>query len=147
MNWIIIMNRGLLLAVLSLFLEFSAVTPTLGGSILYEIQNYADLQNGYTISGTITTDGTLGTLVTADITAWSYTITGAGGGYTVTSQDAGSSIALARGLTANATSITLAPPPGPPAAEVGLTLVNSITKQNIGWDRINHAEDLYNCAE
>jgi hypothetical protein len=56
------MNRALLLALLSLFVSFSPNATTKAGSIVYEIQNYAALQNGYTLSGTITTDGTIGTL-------------------------------------------------------------------------------------
>jgi Putative transposase len=61
------MNRVLLLAMLSLVLTFSPDATTWAGSIVYNIQNYASLQNGYTLSGTITTDGTIGTLTSAEL--------------------------------------------------------------------------------
>jgi hypothetical protein len=46
----------------------------LGGSITYNIVNYPELQNGYTVSGTITTDGQTGTITTADITSWDVSV-------------------------------------------------------------------------
>jgi hypothetical protein len=72
------MNRAPLLAILSLFLTLSPTATTKGGSIVYNLQSYPDLQNGYTVSGTITTDGTIGTLTSANITAWSFLVTGFG---------------------------------------------------------------------
>ena len=58
------------------FLTFGCGDDSEGGSITYHIENYAVLQNGYTLSGTITTDGMIGTLTDADITAWSFSVTG-----------------------------------------------------------------------
>jgi PEP-CTERM motif len=52
---------------------------TEAGQITYAIQNYPADQNGYTLSGSITTDGNLGTLSTSDIVAWTWTISGPGG--------------------------------------------------------------------
>lgn len=46
----------------------------LAGPITYNIQNYNAQQNGIDISGTITTDGTLGFLTNSNITGWSVTI-------------------------------------------------------------------------
>jgi hypothetical protein len=43
--------------------------------ITYTFISYAPLQNGYTLSGTVTTDGTIGALTDANITAWTWTIT------------------------------------------------------------------------
>jgi PEP-CTERM motif len=45
------------------------------GQITYSIQNYAADQNGSTLSGSVTTDGNLGTLTSADIVAWTWTVT------------------------------------------------------------------------
>jgi hypothetical protein len=46
------------------------------GSIRYFVENYPTLQNGYTVSGTITTNGDFGTsLLTSDITSWNITVT------------------------------------------------------------------------
>ena len=36
--------------------------------------NYPSLQNGYTISGTVTTDGNTGTISDGDVTSWSIAI-------------------------------------------------------------------------
>ena len=47
-----------------------------GDSITYNVVNYPALQNGFTVSGTITTNGATGTdLPTNDITSWDITIT------------------------------------------------------------------------
>ena len=45
------------------------------GQITYSIQNYAADQNGSTLSGSVTTDGNLGTLTSADMVAWMWTVT------------------------------------------------------------------------
>jgi PEP-CTERM motif len=102
------MSRALLLAVLSVFLDFSPTATTMGGSITYNIQNYAALQDGYTLSGTITTDGTIGTLTSADITAFSISVTGPVD-YVVTSQSVGASAGVQGAVTATAAAITIAP--------------------------------------
>ena len=52
---------ALLAALLPCFSTCCSATNCMGGSIVYNIQNYPDLQNGFTLSGTITTDGTKGT--------------------------------------------------------------------------------------
>jgi hypothetical protein len=52
------MFRALLAALLALSLTCCSATICMGGSIVYDLASYADLQNGYALSGTITTDGT-----------------------------------------------------------------------------------------
>ncbi len=44
------------------------------GAITYAIENYPADQEGYTLSGTITTDGVIGGLAASDIVSWSWTI-------------------------------------------------------------------------
>jgi hypothetical protein len=105
------MHRTALLATLSLALVTGIAPASDGASITYNIQNYASLQNGYTLSGTITTDGNLGTLTGFDITAWSYTVTL---GSTVVDNETSltpEAFAAARNLMATATSLTLTPAP------------------------------------
>jgi hypothetical protein len=102
------MNRALLLASLSLFLTFCLAAESMGGPITYNIESYAALQNGYTMSGTITTDGTIGTLASADVTGWSFSVTGPTS-YQLTSLTPTAGFFLDN-LTATATSLTLAPP-------------------------------------
>ncbi len=102
------MHRQLTLCLLSLFLTFGCADDSVGGSITYHIENYAALQNGYTLSGTITTDGMIGTLTDADITAWSFSVTGPTS-YQLTSQSPGATVVVVN-LTATASALTLAPP-------------------------------------
>jgi hypothetical protein len=101
------MCRALLAALLALSLTCCSATNCMGGSIVYNIQNYADLQNGYTLSGTITTDGTIGTLTSTDMIAWSFSVTGPTS-YQLTSQTAGASVFTVN-LISTATELTLAP--------------------------------------
>jgi hypothetical protein len=104
------MFRALLATLLSLALTCCSATNCMGGSIVYNIQNYADLQNGYTVSGTITTDGTIGTLtLPGAITAWSFSVTGPES-YQATSQDPGAET-LVVNLTASASELTMTLPP------------------------------------
>jgi hypothetical protein len=56
-----------------------SATQLRADQITYDIVNYPSLQNGYTIQGTITTDGTMGTLTKSDITGWSIQITNGAG--------------------------------------------------------------------
>jgi hypothetical protein len=60
-----------------LILVAISLIPTEVGaeSITYFMENYPAIQNGYTVTGTITTDGTTGTFLPAtDITDWHITI-------------------------------------------------------------------------
>jgi hypothetical protein len=60
-----------------LILAAISQTPTgvSAASITYGVVNYPDLQNGYTVSGTITTNGATGTgLPGTDITSWDISI-------------------------------------------------------------------------
>jgi hypothetical protein len=54
---------------------FTLAPRDVHADIIYMMDNYASLQNGYTISGSITTDGTIGQLVTtSDLTSWDIII-------------------------------------------------------------------------
>jgi hypothetical protein len=56
-------------------LSGAALAPrAAGGSITYLLKNYSVDQNGHTISGSITTDGIMGTLTASDIKSWRITI-------------------------------------------------------------------------
>ena len=43
--------------------------------LTYSLTNFASLQIGWTVSGSITTDGTIGSLSSSNITSWDYTAT------------------------------------------------------------------------
>lgn len=89
---IIIMNRttehsfagGLCAAVLCLGLHSMAEAAT-----VYTFVDYPSMQNGYTLAGTITTDGTTGTyaLNSEHVLGWEFSLTGGPLAYSMTSDD------------------------------------------------------------
>jgi len=88
-----------------------AATGGAKASSTYNIVNDPLDQNGYTLSGTITTDGTLGVLTNANITAWSYTVSGGPGGFTVDNNSGPGAVATLRGVvTATSTEILVGDP-------------------------------------
>lgn len=99
--------RRIGLALVALGLVAGAAERARAGSITYHIIDYPSLQNGYTLSGTITTDGAIGTLARSDITAWSYTATNGTDTYSATYTDASAGLAV-QNLTATTTSLSLA---------------------------------------
>jgi hypothetical protein len=81
------MNRTLLFAALG-FVATVGLNSARGGSIIYNVVNYPALQNGYTVSGTITTNGATGTqLPSTDITSWNITITNGTNSAAITSSN------------------------------------------------------------
>lgn len=81
------------------------------GPITYQINDYTAVQQGYTISGSITTDGTIGGLNPGNITAWTWTLSEGVTVYgTTSSSDAGAGILFFGAITASATEITMATP-------------------------------------
>ena len=79
------------------------VTRPTQASLVYDIQNYPSDQNGNTVSGTITTDGTIGTLDNSNISSWVVTFNGT---ETYRSTDAGAFVSV-QDLEATASSLTL----------------------------------------
>ena len=74
------------------------------GSFVYNVVNYPALQNGYTVTGTITTSVNQGTDLPTPITSWDVTITGSAGTFQFTPIDSS-----ARGhLDVTPTTITVA---------------------------------------
>jgi hypothetical protein len=49
------------------------------GNITYDLQSYPSEQGGFSLAGTVVTDGTLGTLGNGNILSWQFKITGGGG--------------------------------------------------------------------
>jgi hypothetical protein len=79
-------------------------TSSAKADITYNLQSYPADQNGHTLSGSITTDGVIGTLSTSDIKSWTVTID-----TTTFSSTSTLAITTLQGsnLTATATEITL----------------------------------------
>ena len=90
------------IVVASLGLALTALPPVVSADLTYNLQNYPADQNGWTLSGTITTDGNFGTLTPLDITSWTFTITNG-----TSTHSATSTIASVSGLIANQTSLQL----------------------------------------
>ncbi len=56
---------------------------------VYSLVNYPGDQNGWTLSGSITTDGKTGALTSTDVLSWSWTVTSGTTAYTFGSTDPG----------------------------------------------------------
>ena len=82
-----------------LFTLLTLPPAVLAGSTTYNILNHPDYQDGWTLSGTITTDGTIGLLQSSDITSWTWTVTKPGSSQTYRSTEP-SALTNADGLTA-----------------------------------------------
>ena len=97
-------------------LVLSALTSALAmigqasaGSITYNILDMPANQSGFTVSGTITTDGVIGNLANSDITAWSVTISQGANTETFTSSDGGPIVNILNNLVATPSEIYLPP--------------------------------------
>ena len=63
--------KRLMLGIAFFLVSFAVVR---GADITYNLVNYPADQAGYTLSGYITTDGTIGAITISDVQSWSYTI-------------------------------------------------------------------------
>jgi hypothetical protein len=79
------------------------------GDITYELVNNPAYQSGWTLSGSITTDGTLGSISAADITSWTWTATDPDNtfGVTITSTSPTASVSEAIGIEATSAALTI----------------------------------------
>jgi len=96
------------LAIAVIMLVASGSGRTRAGSITYQLVNYPAYQNGWTLSGSITTDGTIGQIASSDIESWTWTVSMNGSTYTATSTDLKTEAILA-GIEATPTSLLLPP--------------------------------------
>ncbi len=76
------------------------------GTITYDLTQTTSLQDGWTVTGTVTTNGATGTLVSGDVESWGFTLFNGKTSYAASSTDEGSSTVL-NGVMASATGITL----------------------------------------
>ena len=96
--------------------------------ITYSLVNNAALQNGYTLSGSITTDGTIGVLSDSNITGWAWTVTNTATS-AVTFSESGTSV-MSNRIVASATQFTL------PQANLDVSFLRINTSGGfIRWDR------------
>jgi hypothetical protein len=85
-----------------LFLAMASNRASAG--LTYSLTNFAGLQNGWTVSGSITTDGTIGSLSQSNITSWNYTATNGVSTFTGASTTSGAFINSFRLIGATSTS-------------------------------------------
>src|SRR5579862_2389918 len=138
-------NRAILtLAALALVLSFADDARAGLMPITYTFANYPSAQNGYTLTGTITTDGTIGNLSSADITAWFFSATNGSTSLSITSTDAGAQALVtgdhAADVSATATTIVLG---APFSTQFGaITLENSTTSYELEANNGGFSQDF-----
>lgn len=133
------MHRFTLQAVM-LFTLLTLPSAVLAGSTTYNILNYPALQNGWTVSGTITTDGFIGDINQTDIKSWTWTITSGATSYTSNSTDPGSFPQLSgAGIQETPTDILLHIPPSMKPSAVLLLIggdtprIEHIPEEGLAW--------------
>jgi hypothetical protein len=125
-----------LLAVAALVLSWTSHGACYAGPITYTIDNHPSLQGGDTVSGTITTNGTIGNLTTADILSWSFTITAPGGAPLAAASSPPGESFVDGDISATLTSIFFDIPPTQPLKSLlGLIIADptSPTDPEIDW--------------
>jgi hypothetical protein len=95
--------------IVGLVLTFGIFSEASAGSITYNVLDMPADQNGFTVSGTITTDGVIGNLANSDITSWSVTISQGGTSETFSSSDSGPIVNILNNLVATASGIYVPP--------------------------------------
>jgi hypothetical protein len=68
--------------------------PAVMADRMYHLQSGPSLPMGWTLSGTITTDGTIGTIQATNILSWTWTISSGGSSVTVSSTDPGAAVTI-----------------------------------------------------
>jgi hypothetical protein len=108
----------------------SALPRSARADLVYEIQNYPAEQNNATLTGTTTTDGTIGALKSNNVLSWTWTITPDGGTATTFSSTDGNATMIVGTPVASSTQITVA------VSQV-LDLYNSqmLSSEGLEWDR------------
>jgi hypothetical protein len=90
------------------------LTSQASADYVYEIQNYAPLQNGWTLNGQITTDTNSGRLATSDILSWNYHVSNGVLSYAFSSTNPASFASVEGNVIATPTAIEI---PSPPSSE------------------------------
>jgi hypothetical protein len=118
--------RSTMFAVAGALAMLTAPHSVSAGLITYTLNNYPSLQNGWTVSGHITTSGAIGN---TNITAWDYTFTDGSTTYTGSSTTGGF-IQNALGVGATETGFSISQPQG----ELMLVADNSYSNLML-WSR------------
>jgi len=135
------MKRATLAAMLSLVLSLCPTAALRAGFITYDIQSYSNFQSGWTLNGSITTDGTLGILAPDNITAWNFTFSNGTNVFTASSSGGATTIVLGSGLNATASQITLAAPPAGSGGITELDLLNNVGTTQLYYARTDNISE------
>jgi hypothetical protein len=79
--------------------------------LVYYLNNTPAYQNGWSLSGSITTDGTIGAITTANVESWTWTITQNGASYTYSDASPFYDFVVGNYVEATSTQILLLVPP------------------------------------
>ena len=115
--------------------------------LIYNIQNYPSDQSGHTLSGTITTDGTIGTLTSGNIVSWVVTLDGT---ESFRSTDSGA-ITGVESLDATSTNLTLSNSNFASVLNLGVSISN-VEADEVFWRNSSLSSQLlylakYNSAQ
>ena len=120
-----------------------AVPRQANADVIYNVIDYPTLQNGYTVTGTITTDGTIGAIGPNDITNWDVTISLNGvTDITFNRNSPNAGITFAEGVTATATSITV-----PQSSFLGFRSIVNGAFCDIDWPGPDRSFSTYNAED
>ncbi len=116
-----------------LFLSKSVVA----GSITYNVIDYPDQQDGYHVSGTITTDGTIGALTASNFLSWSLLVTNGSESHLISSADPGPGPQVTVVGDVEATASTLYLPTDVPVDQLNYILILRGGTNRIQWATVN----------
>jgi hypothetical protein len=112
-----------------------------GGEITYDLINIPADQQGWNLSGTITTDGKLGALTSSDIRSWTVTITDANKSHGFNSSGKWA-LAEAYNLSATSTALLLSTtPPGYSELVLGASLGGNTPADYVIWYPSSFSQD------
>ena len=117
-----------------LLIAFLAFPAAVSADMTYILNSFAADQNGWTLTGSITTDGTIGVLAKSDFVSWTWTVTEGSSSSTYSSTDSGAALVIKAGssIMTNATGTQILIPSTAGTAN-GLALaVNGVG--NLQWD-------------
>jgi hypothetical protein len=104
------MKHTFRIGLLSIALTVGSAAVARADFIVYDLNNYTSLQNGWTLTGSIKTDGTIGEIGAPDILSWQYTISNGLTSFTASSDSGG--YAQVTHVTATPTQLLLSAPNG-----------------------------------
>jgi len=82
-----------------MLLTLLTLAPAVMADRTYNLQSGQSMPVGWTLSGNITTDGTIGTIQATNILSWTWTMTSGASSFTVSSTDPGASAWTSTGIT------------------------------------------------